>query len=80
MPSCIRAPPLAEKMISGSFLLEAYSMARVTFSPTAVPMLPIKKWLSITTATTGIPSILPVAAMAASDRPVLRVCLASFSL
>ena len=48
MPSCIRAPPLAEKMTSGSFFAAAYSMARVIFSPTAVLMLPIKKRLGST--------------------------------
>ncbi len=31
MPSCIRAPPLAEKMTSGSCFAAAYSMARVIF-------------------------------------------------
>ena len=33
MPSCMRAPPLAEKMTSGRRLAAAYSTARVIFSP-----------------------------------------------
>ena len=33
MPSCIRAPPLAEKMMRGSLCFWAYSTARVIFSP-----------------------------------------------
>ncbi len=70
IPSCIRAPPLAEKIIRGSFFRAAYSAAQVTFSPTAVPMLPIKKRLSSTAKTALRPSILPRAATAASFRPV----------
>ena len=70
IPSCIRAPPLAEKIIRGSFFRAAYSAARVTFSPTAVPMLPMRKRLSSTAKTARQPSILPRAATAASFRPV----------
>ena len=73
MPSCIRAPPLAEKMTSGSFLAAAYSMARVTRSPTAVLMLPMKKRLSSTAATTATPPMRPTAVTAASLRPVFWV-------
>ena len=79
MPSCIRAPPLAEKMTSGSFFAAAYSMARVIFSPTAVLMLPIKKRLSSTAATTDTPPMRPTAATAASLRPVFWVWALSFS-
>ena len=79
MPSCIRAPPLAEKMTRGRRLAVAYSTARVIFSPTAVLMLPIKNRLSSTAATTGVPSMRPVAVMTASFRPVLPVCASSFS-
>ena len=79
MPSCIRAPPLAEKMISGRCFAVACSTARVIFSPTVVLMLPIKNRLSSTAATTGVPSMRPVAVMTASFRPVLPVCASSFS-
>ena len=49
MPSCIRAPPLAVKRMRGSLYCRAYlRAARVTFSPTAAPMLPMKKRLSST--------------------------------
>ena len=80
MPSCIRAPPLAEKMTSGSFLAAAYSMARVTRSPTAVLMLPMKKRLSSTAATTATPPMRPTAVTAASLRPVFWVWAASLSV
>ena len=79
MPSCIRAPPLAEKMTRGRRLLVAYSMARVILSPTAVLMLPIKKRLSSTAATQATPPIRPTAVTAASLRPVFAVAPASFS-
>ena len=52
------------------FFAAAYSMARVIFSPTAVLMLPIKKRLSSTAATTDTPPMRPTAATAASLRPV----------
>ena len=71
MPSCIRAPPLAEKMTSGRRLAVAYSTARVILSPTAVLMLPIKNRLSSTAATQATPPMRPVAVTAASRRPVL---------
>lgn len=66
----IRAPPLAAKMTRGSFRFSAYSAARVTFSPTAVPILPMRKRLSRTTKTALWSSTLPRAATAASRRPV----------
>ena len=70
MPSCIRAPPLAEKMMSGSRYRPAYSMARVSFSPTAALMLPRKKRPSRTPTTHLRPSTLPTAVTAASFSPV----------
>lgn len=79
MPSCIRAPPLAENMTRGRCLSTAYSMAQVIFSPTAVLMLPIKKRLSSTATTVCTPPIFPVAVTAASFSPVLTVAAASFS-
>ena len=80
MPSCIRAPPLAVKMMSGRRWAAAYSTARVTFSPTPSPMLPMKKRLSITTTTAGWPSMRPTALTTASSSPVFFFCMASFSL
>ena len=77
MPSCIRAPPLAEKMIRGSLCFWAYSTARVIFSPTATPMLAMKKRLSSTANTAWYPSSLPVAATAASGRAVFSRWAAS---
>ena len=79
MPSCMRAPPLAEKMTSGRRLAAAYSTARVIFSPTAVLMLPIKNRLSSTAATQATPPMRPVAVTAASRRPVLFWAAVSFS-
>ena len=79
MPSCIRAPPLAEKMTSGSRLAAAYSTARVIFSPTAVLMLPMKNRLSSTAATQATPPMRPTAVTAASRSPVLFWAAESFS-
>ena len=79
IPSCIRAPPLAQKKISGSFALAAYSTARVSFSPTAALMLPIKKRLSITPTTQRTPPIAPTAVTAASPSPVFRWAFSNFS-
>ncbi len=78
MPSCIRAPPLAEKMTRGRRLAVAYSTARVILSPTAVLMLPIKNRLSNTAATQATPPMRPTAVTAASCRPVLFWAAASF--
>ena len=79
MPSCIRAPPLAEKMMRGRPARSAYSMARVTFSPSAAPMLPMKKRLSSTAKTAMRPSILPRAVTTPSVRPVAFRAAWSFS-
>ena len=40
MPSCMRAPPEADTISSGTRLAIASSIARVSFSPTTEPMLP----------------------------------------
>ena len=63
----------------GSFFLDAYSAARVTFSPTAVPMLPMRKRLSSTAKTARRPSIRPNAATAASRKPVSSSSAASLA-
>ena len=55
-------------------------MARVIFSPTVVLMLPIKKRLSSTAATTDTPPMRPTAATAASLRPVFWAWALSLSV
>ncbi len=39
-PSCMRAPPEAETIMSGTRISMERSIARVIFSPTTAPMLP----------------------------------------
>ena len=78
MPSCIRAPPLAENRMRGRRFFSAYSTRRVTFSPTAALMLPMKKRLSSTPTAVLRPSMRPVAVTTASLRPVRRPASASF--
>src|SRR5438445_251688 len=58
MPSYIRAPPEADTMMTGNFDSVAFSMARVTFSPTTEPMLAPRNEKSITAITTSWPLIL----------------------
>ena len=43
MPSCIRAPPEADTMRTGTRFCTANSMRRVSFSPTTEAMLPPRK-------------------------------------
>ena len=69
MPSCMRAPPEQETMISGSFLSSARSMAMVIFSPTTEPIEPPMKAYSMAQMTTGIPSSFPSAQSTASPVP-----------
>ena len=61
-PSCILAPPEVVKETKGIFSSDAVSAARVTFSPTTLPMLPPMKSKSMTEIITSIPAIfdLPV--------------------
>ena len=54
-PSCMRAPPLAQKMITGSPWAVARSTQRAIFSPTTLPIEPIMKLLSITHTATRSP-------------------------
>ena len=76
MPSCIRAPPPEpETITSGSFCRVASSMARVSFSPTTEPMLPMMKPLSVRPKTMRMPLMNPWPTTAASFRPV-RSCSA----
>ena len=53
VPSCIRAPPLADTTISGVRVLRAASAARVTFSPTTAPIEPPMNPKSMTQMTSG---------------------------
>ncbi len=69
-PSCMRAPPEHEKMISGTRSRSARSAQRVTFSPTTLPMDPPMKPYSIIPQTTGRPPSSPAHEMKASCMPV----------
>ena len=60
MPSCIRAPPELEQVISGIRRPSACSAARLTFSPTTEPMLPPMKAKSRTQSSTGSPPTVAV--------------------
>ena len=72
MPSCMRAPPEALTTTHGIFSRRAASMARVIFSPTALPMAPPQKRKSITATATGMPWIRPAPQTTASARPLSR--------
>jgi hypothetical protein len=69
MPSCMRAPPEHETMISGSFFSIARSTAMVIFSPTTEPIEPPMKLYSMAQITTGIPASFPSAQRTASPGP-----------
>lgn len=77
-PSCILAPPLAANIISGSFLFIAYSVSLVIFSPTAIPMLPIRNLLSITATAVLTPPIRHVPVTTASCWPVFNLFASTF--
>src|SRR5712691_8040383 len=70
MPSCMRAPPEADTMMTGRCLAMASSIARVSFSPTAEPMLPPRYAKSKAASTTGQPPSRPTPVMTASALPV----------
>ena len=57
IPSCMRAPPEAETMTTGTCLSIASSIARASFSPTTEPMLPPRKPNSNAQSTLGRPPI-----------------------
>ena len=54
VPSCIRAPPDAETITSGTRSASAASAARATFSPTTAPIEPPMNPKSITTIATRL--------------------------
>ena len=56
--------------MSGSFNSVAFSAARVSFSPTTLPMLPAMKLKSVMPSTTGRPRMNPLPVTAASSIPV----------
>ena len=71
MPSCMRAPPEVDTMISGWLSASERSAARVIFSPTTEPIDPAMKKNSIAPITTGMPSSVPEPTTIASDGPTL---------
>ena len=75
-PSCMRAPPDAVTIISGTRRSSAVSPASVISSPTAPDRLPPMNAKSMTATTSGFPSIVPAAHTTASSSPVLRRALA----
>ena len=62
----MRAPPEHETTTSGSFSATAFSIARVTFSPTTTPIEPPMKPYSIAAITVRRPPIVPTAETTAS--------------
>ncbi len=69
-PSCMRAPPEAETIISGAFWAMERSMARVIFSPITHPMLPPMNFGSMAQICTLRPSSVPAAEIKASANEV----------
>ncbi len=70
VPSCIRAPPDALTISSGTRAARACSAARVTFSPTTAPIEPPMNPKSMTHTASWVPPIAPVPQTAASRMPV----------
>ena len=79
VPSCIRAPPDAETMMSGMRSASAASAARVTFSPTTAPIDPPMNPKSMARIATRAPSMRPSPQIAASRRPVASCAAATRS-
>ena len=69
-PSCIRAPPEQDTATNGIRRSSARSIARVTFSPRAEPMLPPMKSNSIAARLTAWPPMVAVPLRSASSMPV----------
>ena len=74
MPSCMRAPPEAEKTISGALRATARSAAITSPSPTAVPIEPPMKPKSSSATTATRPPIGPLATTSASVVPSALAC------
>ena len=58
-PSCIRAPPDADTMTSGTRRSAERRVSRAIFSPTTDPIEPPMKLKSITATSSGMPSRRP---------------------
>ena len=69
MASCMRAPPLAEKMIAGMRRSVARSKIRVTFSPTTLPIEPPMKPKWKAPMETSRPAMRPIPETKASPSP-----------
>ena len=79
MPSCIRAPPEAETMMTGNDLATPSSIDRVSRSPTTEPMLPPMKLNSKTHSTVGRPPMRAIPHTTASLAPVFSWAVLSRS-
>jgi len=71
-PSCMRAPPLAEKQTSGRWCWMQYATARTNRSPTTEPIEPEMNRNSKAAATIGIPFSVPAMTTSASRSSVSR--------
>ena len=80
VPSCIRAPPDAEKMITAALFSNARSISRVIFSPTADPIDPPMNDISIGPAYTRCPPTFPDPETIASGSPELSLACTMRSL
>ncbi len=80
MPSCIRAPPDAEQMMSGRRSAIACSHARAMRSPVPVPSEPPMNAKSITPSITGMPPIVAVPITMDSVSPLLAIVASIFVL
>ena len=71
IPSYIRAPPLVEMMITGSFFFVPASIRRVSFSPTTDPIEPPRNEKSMMPSATRCGPIRHKPVITASFSPVL---------
>jgi hypothetical protein len=79
-PSCIRAPPEADTMMSGIRLSAERCASRAIFSPTTEPIEPPMNRKSITAMWTGTPSSFAWPVRIASWRLAFLIAAASRSL
>ena len=70
-PSCMRAPPVAVKTISGACCSTASRAAATIPSPTAAPIVPAMNSNAMAATTARWPLMVPCATRMASFRPVL---------
>ncbi len=69
VPSCIRAPPEAAKIMTAPRWSTAYSINLVIFSPTAEPIEPPMNDMSIAPTNVRCPPTIPLPEIIASGRP-----------